>query len=389
MKQDPQIFIFAGEKSGDLHGYHLCQSLLQHLPECRLSGVVGPEMRTLNINTIMPMEEFEVMGFSDVFLSFRKIINQFRYIRDRILATKPDAVIFIDYPGFNIRMAKALRKRGYKGKLIQYIAPTFWAWGRSRIRHMANTLDLLLTIYPFESDFFSDSKLSVKYVGNPVQESVHTHRYHSEWAEILGIRPSENLIALFPGSRRSEVRRNLPIQLQAASLFQKKHPDACFAISCAHTEIMPMIQEILETNSLQLNKDLFFVPKRFSYELMRDCRSAISKSGTVTLELALHQRPTVVMYEVSKLNYFIAKNLLRLKLPHFCMANILYGGTVFPELIKGGCQPDRLAQELLLLNDNPTTRQKCINACRKIDSTLQGFQTSDKAAQAIIQTLQA
>ncbi len=375
-----KLFIFAGEKSGDLHGYHLIQSLNRHMPGCAITSVAGPEMRSLNTAVAMPMEEFEVMGFSDVICSFRKIIRQFRQIRDTILASNPDAVIFIDYPGFNLRMAKHLRKRGYKGKLIQYIAPTFWAWGRSRVRHMIQTLDLLLTIYPFENKTFENTPLNVKYVGNPVQESIRHHRYHEQWAEILGIRDTKNLIALFPGSRRSEVRRNLPLQLQAAALYKKENPDACFAISCAHPEIMPMMQEILETNPLHLNEDLYFVPKRFAYELMRDCQSAIAKSGTVTLELALHKCPTVVMYEVSSLNYFIVKYLLRLKLPHFCMANILYGKEVFPELIKGGSSPQKLYQSLTKLNKN---REPCISACHEIDHLLQNHNTSEEAALAI------
>lgn len=378
-----KLFIFAGEKSGDLHGYHLIQSLNRHLPDCAISSVAGPEMRTLNTSVIMEMEEFEVMGFSDVLLSFSQIVKQFYKIRDTILQSNPNGVIFIDYPGFNLRMAKALRKKGYKGKLIQYISPTFWAWGKARVKRMIESLDLLLTIYPFENKAFENTSLTVKYVGNPIQESIHRHRYQNQWAEMLGIRPTPNLIALFPGSRRSEVRRNLPIQLQAAALFKKECPDACFAISCAHPEIMPMMEEILETNPLHLNEDLFFVPKRFAYELMRDSRSAIAKSGTVTLELALHKRPTVVMYEVSALNYYIAKYLLRLKLPHFCMANILSGKSVFPELIKGGCDPKQLFKTLLELNRDGKVREQCILDCQEIDDMLQNYQTSEQAALAI------
>lgn len=251
-----RLFIFAGEKSGDLHGYHLIQSLNRHLSGCMITSVAGPEMRSLNTNVLMPMEEFEVMGFSDVLCSFGKIIKQFRQVRHAILESNPDAVIFIDYPGFNLRMAKSLRKHGYRGKLIQYIAPTFWAWGRSRVRQMTETLDLLLTIYPFENKTFENSKLNVRYVGNPVQESIRDHHYNKQWAEILGIRDLSHLIALFPGSRSSEVRRNLPIQLGAAELYKKAHPEASFAISCAHHDIMPMMHEILKTSHLHFHNIL-------------------------------------------------------------------------------------------------------------------------------------
>lgn len=378
-----KLFIFAGEKSGDLHGYHL----IRHLSEYDITTVAGPQMRSLNTRVLLPMEEFEVMGFSDVICSFGKIVRQFRQIRSEILTSKPDAVVFIDYPGFNLRMAKSLRKHGYKGKLVQYVAPTFWAWGKSRARGMINTLDLLLTIYPFENKTFENTPLKTTYVGNPVQESIRHHRYHEQWAEILGIHDTSRLIALFPGSRRSEVHRNLPLQLEAAALFKKENPEACFAISCAHPDIMPMMHDILETSPFHLNKDLYFVPKRYSYELMRDCRSAIAKSGTVTLELALHKRPTVVMYEISALNYYIAKFLLRLKLPYFCMANILAGKEVFPELIKGGCTAQKLYENLSQLDREGETRETCLEACREIDALLQNHHTSEQAALAIREML--
>jgi lipid-A-disaccharide synthase len=378
-----KLFIFAGEKSGDLHGYHLIRSLDRHLPGCHITSVAGPEMRTLNTSVAMPMEEFEVMGFSDVICSIGKIVKQFRCIRDTILASRPDAVVFIDYPGFNLRMAKSLRKNGYQGKLIQYIAPGFWAWGYSRVRQMIDNLDLLLTIYPFENKTFEGTRLNAIYVGNPVQESIRHHRYQERWAEILGIPPANHLIALFPGSRRSEVHRNLPLQLKAAELFKKDHPDACFALSCAHPDIMPLMEEILETSQLRLNEDLYFVPKRYAYELMRDSRSAIAKSGTVTLELALHRRPTVVMYEVSRLNYFIVKYLIRPKISHACIANILYGKTVFPELIDGGSTPEKLYHHLNELNADGAPRKECLLACEQVDRLLQNHHTSEQAALAI------
>ena len=148
-----------------------------------------------------------------------------------------------------------------------------------------------------------------------------------------------------------------------------------------------MMEEILETSPLHLNQDLYFVPKTFAYELMRDSRSAIAKSGTVTLELALHKRPTVVMYELSTLNYLIAKYLLRLKLPHFCISNILCNKTVFPELIKGGSTPQKLSDCLTALNRDTPFREECIASCQEIDQLFQNHHTSEQAAKAIKELL--
>lgn len=382
-----QLFIFAGEPSGDLHGAHLIKALRESLPECHISGVGGPEMRAQNIKSFLNMEDFAVMGFSDVFRSFPKLYKQFKKIRDFILEIKPDAVIFIDYPGFNLRMAKALRKKDFQGKLIHYICPSVWAWGKKRIQHMAETLDLLLTIYPFEAQHFNQTSLPVKYIGNPLQEYIQKHSYQHNWKQELDLPQHGNLIAIFPGSRKGEIRRNLPKQLEAAQHLLKDDPSVCFGISCAHEEIAQIIEEVLSSFSLKLNTNFFIIPKKYSYELMRDCHSAIAKSGTVTLELALHGRPTVVVYELSWMNYLIAKCLIRLNLPHYCIVNILIGKTVFPELIERGFTGPNLYSHLKAIHETGEARNNCLSECQKIPKLLQNHQASTQAAIAIKELL--
>ena len=158
------LFIFVGEKSADLHGEKILQALKQLDPALHISGVAGPRMRKVGIECILPMEDFQVMGFIDVFLALPKLVRQFYFVADQILSSNPKAVLFIDYPGFNLRMAKHLRKKGYKGKLCHYICPSVWAWGKKRIPLMAKHLDLLLTILPFEKNYFADTDLQVAYV---------------------------------------------------------------------------------------------------------------------------------------------------------------------------------------------------------------------------------
>jgi lipid-A-disaccharide synthase len=378
-----EIFLFAGEKSGDLLGGFLYQALQNQLPNYHFTGVVGPEMRTAGMEGILRTEEFELLGFSEILSSLPKLWKQFRIVRDYILKNRPEATILIDYPGFNLKMAKSLRKHHYQGKIIQYISPTVWAWGKKRADKMAQTLDLLLTIYPFEQECFSNTPLNVKYVGNPLKEIIQKHSYIQDWASLFGIEDTSHLIAIFPGSRKGEIELNLPYQLKVAELLKKKDPSVTFAISCAHEKILPVMHRMLQSNSLKLNRDIFLLPKAYCYELMKDCRSALAKSGTVTLELALHKCPTVVMYKLSLLNRIIAQYLLRLNLPHYCIVNILANKKVYPELIEKGLSSSALFAELQKINVDGQARQTCIEECEQLAALFQGTDASDQAADAI------
>ena len=374
----PSIFLFAGEPSGDLHGSNLLKALRRALPQHHFWGVGGHLMRGEHLECCLPMEEFAVMGFTDVFLALPKLIRHFYKVRNEILKKNPSCVVFIDYPGFNLRMAKALRKKGYQGKLIHYISPSVWAWGKKRIRHMSETLDLLLTIYPFEAKHFSHTLLPVKYVGNPLQEALANHQYKPD------ITFPEHLIALFPGSRAGEISRNLPKLLQAASLLKENYPEASFALSCARNELLPLIMQELQKSNVMPT----IVPKEYSYELMRKSHSAIAKSGTVTLELALHQCPTVVVYELTTLNRLLAKYLFRIRLPYYCIVNILRGQKIFPELIESGFEPQNVYLQLKSLYEEGEIRRQCIEGCQQVQKLLSEAQASTQAAIAIKEILE-
>lgn len=378
-----QFFIFAGEQSGDLHGSNLVKAMLQQIPNIRFIGVGGPQMRILGVECILTMEDFELMGFSDVLMSLPKQIKQFYKIRNAIMTQRPAVVILIDYPGFNLRLARSLRKKGYTGKIMQYISPTVWAWGSGRIKTMAESLDLLLTILPFEPECFKETSLPVQYVGHPTVETLSNHRYEDNWLQNLGFEKLDEIIALFPGSRKGELLHNLPKQLEAAKLLKELHPQARFAISCARQEFALTIRECITQSRLKIDEDAFTVPSLYSYELMRDCRTAIAKSGTVTLELALHQKPTVVVYQLTRLNKFIAQYCLRLNLPYYCLVNILAKQEVFPELIANGYTPESLCTELNKLHKDSKERENCISACIDLQNILEHKSASKEAAKAI------
>lgn len=377
------FFIFAGETSGDLHGSHLMKALRQLLPHSTFKGVGGPLMRTEGLDTLLEMEQFRVMGFSDVFKAFPKLYRQFYLVRDAILTDQPNCVILIDYPGFNLRLAKALRKKGYQGKLVHYICPTVWAHGKDRIQTMAATLDLLLTIFPFEAAYFAHTSLKVTYVGNPLATDIKNYAYQDTWMEILRLPNKENLVALFPGSRLGEIQRMTPHILEVASRLKTLHPELIFALSYADEELHAKLIELITASPLRLNQEIFLVPLRYRYELMRDCQIALVKSGTVTLELALHQKPTVVVYALSKLNYYIAKYILRLNLPFYSMPNIILNKEVFPEYIGEKLDQALITSNLDVLLTDSSKRKAMRRDCQTLIKTLGEMKTHESAALAI------
>lgn len=383
------LFVLAGEKSGDLHGAHVMRALSQEHPGITFYGVGGVHMRECGLHCLVKAEELAVMGFSDVISHLPTLFRHFKTVRSYILDTKPEALLLIDYPGFNLRLAQSLRRRGYGGKIIQFICPTVWAWGHKRIKIMADTLDMLLTIYPFESHLFSHTLLDVRYVGHPIQESLAQHSYEGNWLDALGVSEtcrSRPIVALFPGSRAGEIHRNLPALLEAAAELKKLQPEALFALSYSHDDLLPILMQTLTKSALLLERDLFLVPSRYTYELMRCSSAALAKSGTVTLELALHRCPTVVTYKLSTLNYLIARYLLRLNLPHYCIVNVLGEKRIFPEFISEDASPSKIAAAASLLIEEGAARENCIADCIAIKQLLtDGVKqaSSISAAQAI------
>jgi lipid-A-disaccharide synthase len=382
ISQPSSIFLFAGEPSGDMHGGHLLRELKTIFPSTSFWGVGGPNMRQEGIQCVLKMEQFAVMGFSDVIRSFPTLWKQFFEIKKSILKKVPETVILIDYPGFNLRLARHLRKGGYRGKIVQYISPTVWAHGKKRINLMAKTLDLLITIFPFEANLFSQTSLKVCYVGNPLQEYIANYPYLSNCLTTKPL-PPDHLIAIFPGSRKGEIQRNLSALLEASTLIKKKLPQAVFGISYADETIKLLISDFLKNTPLRINEDAFLIPKKHTYELMHQCRTAIAKSGTIALELALHKIPTVVVYKLSLFNWLIAKFWLRLKLPFYCITNVLANKEIFPEFIDKPFTPQSIYHAVESLHIDGACRQECLSNCDKIEQMLGSHPASRRAAQEI------
>ncbi len=367
-----EIFVFAGEPSGDLHGEKLLVELWKKDPSLKISGVGGPRMRRVGLDCSMPMENFQVMGFLDVFLALPRLIRHFYTLRTLILRKKPDLVLFIDYPGFNLRMAASLRKKGFTGKLCHFISPSVWAWKKNRIFSMAKTLDLLLVIFPFEVDCFKRTTLPVIYVGHPLIKRLENYPYQENL-----FHKDKQIIGLFPGSRKKELLRNLPLMLRVAKQLQQEH--RLFALSLSEERFRPLIENLMRKEKIELA----LIPSEKTYDLMKACHCALAKSGTVTLELALHGVPTVVIYQISTIDLFLARRIFRIHLPFYCIVNIIAEKEIYPELIGPNLTEQRLLEEVKKLLHSPHVYATCQKECATLAHTLQDKDASHEAAAAI------
>jgi len=340
-KKPLDLIVIACEKSADSLG----SDLLSKLPPLNIAAVAGPKMRTFPIEVLIPMESFEVMGFVDVALNFPKLCHLFFKLKKLILERNPRAVIFIDYPGLNLALAKALRKKGYSGRLIQYVCPSIWAYRKNRAQTMINTLDHLYTLLPFEAELFDGTSLKAEFVGHPLEKKIDPPKERGK------------LLALFPGSREKEVMRNLPLQLEVA-----KETNLPLGISVASPKLRPLIEKM--SGSIPLFND--------PYSLMKNADVAIATSGTINLELALHEVPTVVTFAITPLDLFIARKIFKIDLDHYCLVNILLKKRLFPELYGPNFTKEGLTSALnTLLNDKEAVRKSCrlIRSLLKCPST--------------------
>jgi lipid-A-disaccharide synthase len=364
------FFILAAEPSADLHGSQLVEELLKLHPLLKIGGVSGPKMRKLSFTSFFSMESLCVMGFIDVFLALPQIIRQFFKIRKKILSLNPKAVVCIDYPGFNLRLEKSLRKKGYKGKIIHYISPTVWIWGKKRVDTLAKTVDLLLTFFPFEKKCFEETSLAVEYVGHPLVSNIDLPKFEKR----------KNILALFPGSRDKEIIRNFPLQLKVAKRLLTLDPSLQIGVSISHESKM----DLLKTLSQEMKVD--FYPPESNYELMKTAKIALATSGTVTLELALHETPSIVQFAVHPIDLFIVQKILKISLPFYCIVNIIASKEIFPELFGPQLTEEKLffeAQKLLL--DLPY-QEKIRKGCQEVRFALGEKNAKVEAARSILYT---
>ena len=319
-----KYYIIAGEASGDLHGSNLVQQLAMADTQASFKGIGGEKMKAANVELLFGLERLAFMGFYEVLKNLRTIRRNFKQIKQDIVSFQPTVIILIDYPGFNLRMAKWCKKQGFK--VVYYISPKFWAWNESRVEKIKQYVDLMLCILPFEKAFYDKHQYAnAHYVGHPLLDEISIPTSETQRAD------TTKSIALLPGSRKQEINTLLPVMLETARNF----PEEQFII----TGISGL--RALYPDSFPENVTLVFDS---TYKVLKMAKAAIVCSGTATLETALFNVPQVVIYKTSWLNYQLGKRLI--KVPFISLPNLIADEKIAEELIQYDCTSEKITKEL-------------------------------------------
>ncbi len=349
-----RLFVIAGETSGDTHAAALLSELRTLYPDLKISGLGGPKLHAMSTDAEDWTHDAAVVGLWDVLRRYGYFRQKFRETLDRIAREKPDAVLFVDYPGFNLRMAKALQSHRPRLKLLYYISPQVWAWNRARIPRMARWLDRMFCIFPFEKDLYEKSGLHTDFVGHPMAAKL----------EILGDEARKpNLFALLPGSREREVRKILPAMLAAAKIVLARRPQTVFASAASSEKLQALMRDMATQAGVGCDIGL-----RNARDLMQTAAAGLVASGTATLEATLCGLPYALVYKVAPLTYLAGRAVIRV--PHLGMANILAGKEIVKEFIQQDATPPALASEGMLLLDDAAYRAAMRANFGKVRQTL-------------------
>lgn len=366
------IYFVAGEASGDEHGAALMRALREIAPNLAFSGRGGPKMQAVAEEAFINWSDSAaVVGLWEVVKRYGYFREQFQRALNEIAAINPDAVVLIDYPGFNLRLARALRKKSPALKIIYYISPQVWAWHRGRIGQMALYLDLMLCIFPFEAELYNKSGLRTVFVGHPMLENLAALRTNEE--------RDLNLIGIFPGSRVREVRKIFPIMLETAREIAARRPTMHFEVAAASTPLASEMQQMVAASPL---RERVRIATGDAAGTMQRAFAAMIASGTATLEAAFFRLPFVLVYKVSWSTYFAARLVLKTK--HLGMPNVLAGREIVPEFIQHEARADLVSNAVLKLLEDQGARDVMISEFDSIIAKLGETGASSKAARVIV-----
>jgi len=361
MTKTKTVMIIAGEASGDMHGASLVREMLNIDSSLNFYGIGGNKLQDAGVALLAHASEMAVVGLTEVFSklgNFLKIMNKMKKSLD---SRKPDLVILIDYPDFNLPLAKAARKRGIK--VFYYISPQVWAWRKGRIRQIKKYVDKMAVILPFEVDTYGQKDFTVEYVGHPLLDLVKPHYSRQQSREKFNISESKTTIGLLPGSRISEVEKLLPEMLQAAAILAQKIPAAQFILPLADTLKEEVVAGIISRFGIKVD-----VIRDNTYDVISCADLAVVASGTATLETALLGVPMIIIYKISPLSYLIGR--LAVSVQNIGLVNIIAGKTIVPELIQHEANALRIAAEALDILKNEERRLQIIADLKEIRAKL-------------------
>jgi len=375
--RDPRVYLVAGEASGDRLAADLLRELKKN-PKLKAYGVGGPMLKAAGQEQSLNLAKHAVVGLTDVLKNLPKFLKIFREVKHEIAEVNPDVVILVDYPGFNLRLAKALHGQRNAPAIVYYVSPQVWAWKAGRAKLMERILDRLLVIFPFEVDWFAKHapKLKTKWVGHPLAD---------RWIAQAKEGPKDEIpcVALLPGSRAKEIAKHWPVLLQTAQRIVREQKNVTFMTLATDHEMRQKLEEEWARQPMS-GVSLDILAGQSLTQLTR-CSLAIVASGTATLECAMAGLPMLVIYKTSWLTYWLGRFLIQL--PYLSMVNVLAGEKVVPEFLQGAMEPERLAKAALQILRNPKGAEAMAGRIREVAKKLGGPGAAARAATEVEEVL--
>lgn len=375
------MMIVAGEPSGDAHAAKLVKALRELAPGTNFEffGAAGSSLREAGVEPTVNADNLSIVGLPEIARALPLFLKTFQTLKREAIKRKPDAVILVDFPDFNLKLAKALKKQNLK--IIYYISPQLWAWRKHRARTIKNSVDLLITILPFEKDWYAERGIThVEYVGSPLAREIHSTLSKEEFCAKHKLDAAKPIIALLAGSRGKEIARILPVLLETASLMSGKNPEIQFVIALSKNRKLSEIEKIINESG----SDKLIIVQNETHEALNASDAAAVTSGTATLETAILGTPMAIVYKTSALNYKLLRPLINVE--HFGLINLIARERLAKELIQDDFTKETLAAELFRLLEKDTNR-KMRERLRETADTLGHGGASRRAAEAILKTI--
>jgi lipid-A-disaccharide synthase len=332
-----RVMIIAGEASGDLHGANLIKALTKKAPGLEYYGIGGNRLKQAGVSILINCDQLSVVGITEVFTKLHKIYQAITTIKNLLRKRRPDLLILIDFPEFNLHLAKTAKRLNIP--VLFYISPQIWAWRSGRVKKIKRRVDHMAVILPFEEAFYRKHNIPVTFVGHPLMDELAAKGSADNCKPHPKQTLDRRIISLFPGSRSKEVSIHLPIMLKSAILLRQKLPYLRFMISCAPSIQTGQLEQILNDCP---RMDYFEIVSEDAALLFQKSRLALAKSGTVTLEAAIYATPCIIIYKVSPLSYYLGRRLIRVK--YIGLANLISEREIFPELIQTKAEPNLIAE---------------------------------------------
>ncbi len=369
------IAMVAGEASGDILGSGLIRSLRKRYPNARFVGIGGEEMIAEGFHSLVPMERLSVMGLVEVLGRLRELFAIRARLMDYLLTTPPDVLIGIDSPDFTLGVEERCRKAGIA--TVHYVSPSVWAWRQKRIFRIARSVDLMLTLLPFEAKFYEEHQVPVAFVGHPLAERVPMETDTAGARAALGLEQEKPVLAILPGSRAGEVERLGGLFLETARQLQAAHPDLQLVVPCINRERETQVRALADALAVKLP---LTVVRGRSREVMAAADVVLLASGTATLEAMLLKKPMVVGYRLSNFSFAVLSRLV--KVPWVSLPNLLAREELVPELLQENATPEKLAAAVQERLDNPQERKRLKEAFTRLHHVLRR-NADERAAEAV------